>query len=516
MVHAVDLIRSRTMAAMALPIARRATRVSMPLVGAFVVGAIAYGGLYTFPALSVAFAEEFGISRTLAVTPWTMFLVVTAVASPLLGRAYDEWADRDLLTASMVLLAAGWLAVYLAQEISLLILAYAVFMALGLQLSFIGTSTAIARRYAGVSGLALGIAYAGPGVGVAVALPIAGGLIATAGWRDTSLVFLASCLVGVAFVWLMTSGPAIVVPARRMDRRRTSAPHDVRGAAPATPAGAGVGTSPGAQGRSRTTAGPSLAIGEPMSAGQFDVRETEAAQAAHATGLHEVSAPGAVSAAREIQPVGSGEHAHSIRRVMRTRRFWLLFAGAAAIGVFDEGVLQAFIPSAVQSGLGAGWAATALGLQSIAYVFGQIIGGWLSDHVGRRTVGVTAAAAVAGGVIAAIGMVGSNPGLAVAGIIVHGIGTGATIAVRSAAFGDVFGGPNFGTIFGVLGVAYPIGGTIAVYLGAIAFDATGSYVPLIPVTLAALVLWSIALWIAGPRRARGPARRQAAISGSAP
>ena len=148
------------------------------------------------------------------------------MASPLLGRAYDEWADRDLLTASMVLLAAGWLAVYLAQEISLVILAYAVFMALGLQLSFIGTSTAIARRYAGMSGLALGIAYAGPGIGVAIALPVAGGLIATAGWRSTSLVFLASCLVGVAFVWLMTSGPAIVVPAppATPERRRTSVP----------------------------------------------------------------------------------------------------------------------------------------------------------------------------------------------------------------------------------------------------------------------------------------------------
>ncbi len=243
-----------------------------------------------------------------------------------------------------------------------------------------------------------------------------------------------------------------------------------------------------------------------MSAGQLDVRETEAVQAAHALGLHETSAPGAVSAAREVLPVGSGEHRHGIRRVVRTRRFWILFAGAAAIGIFDEGVLQAFIPSAVQSGLGAGWAATALGLQSLAYVGGQIVGGWLSDHVDRRIVGVTAAAAIGGGVVAALGVVGSVPTLAVAGIIVHGIGTGATIAVRSAAFGDVFGGPNFGTIFGLLSVAYPIGGTFAVYFGAIALDATGSYAPLIPVVVAALVVWSVALWIAGPRRARGPAR----------
>ncbi len=175
------------------------------------VGAIAYGGLYTFPALSVAFAEEFGINRTLAVTPWTMFLVVTAVASPLLGRAYDAFADRDLLTASMVLIAGGWLAVYLAPDISIVILAYAAFHALGLQLAFIGTTTAIARRYAGMSGLALGIAYAGPGIGVAVALPVAAGLIETTGWRSVSLVSLAASLVGVVFVWLMTAGPSAVV-----------------------------------------------------------------------------------------------------------------------------------------------------------------------------------------------------------------------------------------------------------------------------------------------------------------
>jgi MFS family permease len=458
------------------------------------VGAIAYGGLYTFPAISVAFAHEFGISRTLAVTPWTMFLVVTAVASPLLGRAYDEWADRDLLTASMVLLAAGWLAVYLARDISLVILAYAVFMALGLQLSFIGTSTAIARRYAGMSGLALGIAYAGPGIGVAIALPIAGGLIQTAGWRSASLLFLATCLLGVAFVWLMTSGPAIVVPARRADRRRTLAPTDVPSAAPAP----------------MTAGDRPLALGEPLSAGWPGTRATEAGLAARASGLHEPSAPGAVSAAQEVLPVGSGEHAHSVRRVVRTRRFWLLFAGAAAIGVFDEGVLQAFIPGAVRSGLGAEWAATALGLQSLAYVGGQIVGGGLSDRVGRRIVGVVAAVAVAGGVVAALGLVASAPGLAVAGVILHGIGTGATIAVRSAAFGDVFGGASFGSIFGLLGVAYPVGGTLAVYVGAIAFDTTGSYLPLIPVVVAALGLWSVALWIAGPRRSPAP------LAGTAP
>jgi MFS family permease len=466
-----------------LPVARRATRVSLPLVGAFAIGAIAYGGLYSFPAISIAFGQEFGISRTLAVTPWTMFLLVSALASPLLGRAYDEFADRDLLTASMILLAAGWLAVYLAPDISLVIVGYGVFHALGLQLAFLGTSTAIARRYAGISGLALGIAYAGPGVGVAVALPTAARVIETVGWRPLALLFLATSLIGVAFVWLMTTGPAIVVPARR--HGRPDAPADAR----------------------RTTAPAAGALGEPISAGQRTLREAESDIAARASGLHETAAPGAISAAQEIPPSGSGERPHGVRRIIRTRRFWILFAGALAIGVFDEGVLQAFVPSAVAAGFGASAAAAALGLQSVAYVGGQVAGGWLSDRWGRRPVGLGAAVIAGAAVVAAVGLVSASPGLAVAGIVVHGAATGATIAVRSAAFGDVFGGPSFGTIFGLLAVAYPIGGAIAVYVGAIIADTFGSYLALVPIVLAAVAVWAAALWVAGPRRSRAARAR---------
>ncbi|HEX7474048.1 MAG TPA: MFS transporter, partial [Candidatus Limnocylindrales bacterium] len=339
---------------MAIRTARRATRISLPLLGAFVIGAIAYGGLYTFPALSVAFANEFGISRSLAVTPWTMFLIVTAVSSPLLGRAYDEFADRDLLTAAMVLNAGGWLAVYLAPDISIVILAYAALHAMGLQLAFIGTTTAIARRYAGISGLALGLTYAGPGVGVAIALPLAAGIIASAGWRATALVFLAASLVGVAFVWLMTTGPAVLVPARR---------------------DGGPKARPLTDGPPIRARGPE-GLPAPRSAAA-GTRATEAQQSSIASGLHETAAPGAVSAALEPRPVGSQDRRHSVRRTIRTRRFWALFVGATAIGAFDEGVLQAFLPNAIRAGMGAETAAIALGLQSVAYVVGQVLGGWL-------------------------------------------------------------------------------------------------------------------------------------------
>jgi Major Facilitator Superfamily len=314
-------------------------------------------------------------------------------------------------------------------------------------------------------------------------LPLAASLIETAGWRSTALVFMAASLVGVVFVWIMTSGPAIVVPAPKV---------------PSPGTGAGAAT----RARATPTTRSGKTFGEPLSAGQSDLRRAEASAAARASGLHETSAPGAVSAAQEIPPTGSTQRRRSVKRTIRTRRFQILFAGAVAIGIFDEGVLQAFLPAAVTSGVRAEAAAAALGFQALAYVAGQVIGGWLSDRFGRRVVGLAAAVLVAGGVVAAIGLIASQPILAVIGITIHGLGTGATIAVRSAAFSDVFGGPNFGTIFGLLAVAYPIGGALAVYLGAAAFDATGSYLPLIPVVLVAVAVWAISLWVAGPKRSR--------------
>lgn len=434
---------------------------TLPVLGAFVVGAIAYGGLYTFPALVPAFATEFGISRTLTVTPWTMFLLVSGLASPLLGHAYDVFLDRQLLTAGMLLIAAGWLTAATAPDASILIAAYGIFLAIGLQLVFVGTSTAIARRYAGVAGLALGVAYAGPGLGVAIAIPLVAPVVDAVGWRAALGGFAVVALAGLPFVVLMTSGPPIVMPVRtppaplageaeRSARRRS--PIDLR------------------------------IIGEGNG------------------GLHEPSAPGAIGAAQEPTPPGRPTRSVTLRRTLRTRRFWVLFAGAAAIGTFDEGVYQAFLPHVTSRGVDAGLAARALGLQALAYIFGQIVGGAASDRLGRRVVGLASALAVAGGATAVFGATGDVPILAVAGIAVHGLGLGATIAVRSAAFSDVFGGHNFGAIFGILAIAYPIGGIAAVYAGGIGFDRLGSYWPVYGLVVAGLVVWSLALWVAGPRR----------------
>ncbi|MGO9181233.1 MAG: MFS transporter, partial [Candidatus Limnocylindrales bacterium] len=230
------------------------TRMWLPVSAAFVVGAVAYAGLYCFPPISVAYAHEFDIGRTLAVTPWAIFLLVTALSSPLLGRAYDLVADRWLLAAGMVLMAAGWGVAILASDVGLLVFAYGILLAVGLELVFVGTTTAISRRYAGMTGLALGIAYAGPGAGVAIALPLVTSAIPAIGWREILAIFVCVSLAGLPFVWLMTTGPAVLVPSRR--GRRGTAQHADLGPVAECPGGFARRLTPprsrGAVGNART------------------------------------------------------------------------------------------------------------------------------------------------------------------------------------------------------------------------------------------------------------------------
>ena len=94
----------------------------------------------------------------------------------------------------------------------------------------------------------------------------------------------------------------------------------------------------------------------------------------------------------------------------------------------------------------------------------------------------------------------SSNALAVAGNALYGFGIGATIAIRSAAFSDVFGGHNFGAIFGVIAVAYPAGGIIVMNSGGILYDRFGSYWPVYGIAMVSLLAWSAALVVAGPRR----------------
>ena len=291
---------------------------------------------------------------------------------------------------------------------------------------------------------------------------------------------MAASLLGVVFVWMMTSGPAIVVPAARTLSR-----------------GTGSSSAPAATTRSGKT------FGEPLSAGQSALRQAEASAAARASGLHETSAPGAVSAAYETPPSRGVDRRRSVRRTIKTNRFWILFAGAVAIGIFDEGILQAFLPAAVAEGVRSEVAAAALSVQALAYVAGQVLGGWLSDRFGRRLVGLAAAVLVAGGVVAALGLIASQPARRGARARAPRAGDGRD---HRRPLGDLQRRLRRRQLRDDLRTA---GRRIPGRRGAGGLPGRGGLrrhrartLLLIPVVLVAVAVWAVSLWVAGPRRSR--------------
>jgi MFS family permease len=150
---------------------------------------------------------------------------------------------------------------------------------------------------------------------------------------------------------------------------------------------------------------------------------------------------------------------------------------------------------AIGHGIAPATAASALGAVSLVSLAGRMTTGWLSDRVGRPLTLTFAygSAAVGIGCLSLLAASGAWWWLALY-VLFYGLAQGSSGIIAAARAADVFSGPAFGTIWGILGLAIGPGEALGAWLGGRIFDATGSYLPAFVFAVAMLVIGVVAIW----------------------
>ncbi len=165
------------------------------LVGAGAINVFAFG-VFLKP-VSAALGLERGVF-SLAIG---LSSLLNAIACPVLGWMIDRWGVRRVMIPGVLLCALATASYALMQNGSLghiyLIFAVAGFV-FGVQTP-IAYATITAMWFDRTRGIALGLAMAGVGLGVAIIPQIAAALIAHFGWR-MAFVGLAACVLIFAFI----------------------------------------------------------------------------------------------------------------------------------------------------------------------------------------------------------------------------------------------------------------------------------------------------------------------------
>ena len=183
----------------------------------WLIAGIAFGvlgfsrGLHTsFGVFNVALLDAFGWSRGATAGIFSVVLTVDALLSPVAGYLLDRYGMKKICLAGCAALAFG---LFFSSRVSAL---WQLYLCFGLVLAAGFTFTGmvphvflISEWFASKRASAIGVVYAGSGVGVMLVAPLSEWLLASYGWARTFEIYSAIVLVTMLpVVWLSYShGP---------------------------------------------------------------------------------------------------------------------------------------------------------------------------------------------------------------------------------------------------------------------------------------------------------------------
>lgn len=191
------------------------------------------------------------------------------------------------------------------------------------------------------------------------------------------------------------------------------------------------------------------------------------------------------------------------REAMRTYQFWALFAANFLVwGVSFSLVTTHQAAYARDNGHSAGMVALMLSLYGVANLVGALCG-FLSDRLGRELTYTI------GGGIACLGLVAlifaddpSREWLLLTYGALFAFGLGLLAPSMSATHADLFQGPHFGAINGLIVTGFALGATISPWAAGYIYDTAHSYLPSFLFSIVAIVGACAAIWVARPSAVR--------------
>jgi MFS family permease len=186
----------------------------------------------------------------------------------------------------------------------------------------------------------------------------------------------------------------------------------------------------------------------------------------------------------------------TLRRALRSLRLWAAFV-MMALGVIGFQIMATHqVAHAVDRGFPPATVVWLFAFGAGCMMAGNLLGGWLSDRVGRGWVFVLGTVVAILG-IGCLALLRGPQDLALLVLYtLSGFGFGMRIAQLSTIPADVFAGPHLGAILGVVQAGGGLGGAIGPFLGGWLFDVTGSYRLAFVAACVALAGAAAAAWLA--------------------
>lgn len=154
----------------------------------FVTMGIGVNARTAFSLLFSPILDEFKWDRGVTAGAFSFGFLVSAVMSPLIGRLMDRYGPRLVMELGVVLMASGLLLAPFTSQPWHLYLTIGVLVGGGsICLGYSGQSLFLPNWFIRKRGLAIGIAFAGVGIGSVTLLPFVQYLIEISGWRSACI-----------------------------------------------------------------------------------------------------------------------------------------------------------------------------------------------------------------------------------------------------------------------------------------------------------------------------------------